>query len=260
MIDTHTHISTEPLLKDIDNIIRRAIENNVLHMISVGMNKEANLKSILLSEKYPCVYAAIGLHPSDVNSERLDIELLKQQAKHNKVVAIGEIGIDLYWVKDNLNLQKEVFIKQIELALAVDLPVIIHSRNSASEIYDIVKNYPNLRGVMHCYSENVELLDKFIDLGFYIGIGGIVTFKNSKEVLEIAKNTPLDRLLVETDAPYLAPVPFRGKTNEPAYTTYTLSKLAEIRGLTIAEMDQITTTNTVRLFTKMNIQKQTSLW
>jgi TatD DNase family protein len=112
---------------------------------------------------------------------------------------------------------------------------------------------------MHCYSEHTELLDKFINLGFYIGIGGIVTFKNSKEVLEIAKNTPLDRLLVETDAPYLAPVPFRGKINEPAYTAYTLSKLAEIRGLTTREMERITTENTVRLFTKMNIQKQTVL-
>ena len=259
MIDTHTHINTEPLLSDIDNIVSRANKNNVLHMIAVGMNKKANQQGILLSEKYPCIYAAIGLHPSDVNDEQLDIEQLEQQAKHNKVVAIGEIGIDLYWVKDNFVLQKEVFIKQIELALSVDLPVIIHSRNSANEIYDIVENYPSLRGVMHCYSENVELLDKFIDLGFYIGVGGIVTFKNAKEVIEIAKKTPLDRLLVETDAPYLAPVPYRGKTNEPAYTAYTLSKLAEIRGLTIAEMDRITTDNTVRLFTKMNIQKQTSL-
>lgn len=259
MIDTHTHINTEPLLNDIDNIVKRAVKNNVLHMIAVGMNKEANEQGILLSEKYPCIYAAIGLHPSDVNNEQLDIERLLQQTKHNKVVAIGEIGIDLYWVKDNFKLQKEVFIKQIELALAVDLPVIIHSRNSAREIYDIVKNYPSLRGVMHCYSEHTELLDKFINLGFYIGIGGIVTFKNSKEVLEIAKNTPLDRLLVETDAPYLAPVPFRGKINEPAYTAYTLSKLAEIRGLTTREMDRITTENTVRLFTKMNIQKQTVL-
>ena len=259
MIDTHTHINTEPLLNDIDNIVNRAVKNNVLHMITVGMNKEANEQGILLSEKYPCIYAAIGLHPSDVNDEQLDIERLLQQTKHNKVVAIGEIGIDLYWTKDNFKLQKEVFIKQIELALAVDLPVIIHSRNSAREIYDIVKNYPSLRGVMHCYSEHTELLDKFINLGFYIGIGGIVTFKNSKEVLEIAKNTPLDRLLVETDAPYLAPVPFRGKINEPAYTAYTLSKLAEIRGLTTREMDRITTENTVRLFTKMNIQKQTVL-
>ncbi|MDD2574874.1 MAG: TatD family hydrolase [Acholeplasmataceae bacterium] len=259
MIDTHTHINTVPLLSDIDNIVSRANKNNVLHMIAVGMNKKANQQGILLSEKYPCIYAAIGLHPSDVNDEQLDIEQLEQQAKHNKVVAIGEIGIDLYWVKDNFVLQKEVFIKQIELALSVDLPVIIHSRNSANEIYDIVENYPSLRGVMHCYSENVELLDKFIDLGFYIGVGGIVTFKNAKEVIEIAKKTPLDRLLVETDAPYLAPVPYRGKTNEPAYTAYTLSKLAEIRGLTIAEMDRITTDNTVRLFTKMNIQKQTSL-
>ena len=259
MIDTHTHINTESLLNDIDNIVKRAVKNNVLHMIAVGMNKEANEQGILLSEKYPCIYAAIGLHPSDVNNEQLDIERLLQQTKHNKVVAIGEIGIDLYWVKDNFKLQKEVFIKQIELALAVDLPVIIHSRNSAREIYDIVKNYPSLRGVMHCYSEHTELLDKFINLGFYIGIGGIVTFKNSKEVLEIAKNTPLDRLLVETDAPYLAPVPFRGKINEPAYTAYTLSKLAEIRGLTTREMDRITTENTVRLFTKMNIQKQTVL-
>ncbi len=259
MIDTHTHINTVPLLSDIDNIVSRANKNNVLHMIAVGMNKKANQQGILLSEKYPCIYAAIGLHPSDVNDEQLDIEQLEQQAKHNKVVAIGEIGIDLYWVKDNFVLQKEVFIKQIELALSVDLPVIIHSRISANEIYDIVENYPSLRGVMHCYSENVELLDKFIDLGFYIGVGGIVTFKNAKEVIEIAKKTPLDRLLVETDAPYLAPVPYRGKTNEPAYTAYTLSKLAEIRGLTIAEMDRITTDNTVRLFTKMNIQKQTSL-
>lgn len=255
MIDTHAHINIEPLLSDVENIIARAKDNNVNEIIAVGMNKEANNQALQLSRLYSNVYASVGLHPGEVNEETLDINLLKEQVKNDKVVAIGEIGIDLYWVQDNLELQKEVFTKQIELAIELDLPVIIHSRNSADIIYDILKNYKALKGVMHCYSEHVELLDKFIELGLYIGIGGVVTFKNAKAVLEIAEKTPLNRLLVETDAPYLAPHPYRGKQNEPAYTAYTLEKLALIKNVLIEDLDKITTENTKRLFTKMTLQK-----
>lgn len=246
IIDTHAHLNTEPYEQDLDAFIKRANDADVKKIIVIGMNKKANTRAIELSKK-PNLYATVGLHPSDV-SEGLDTDLLRAQVDNPKVVAIGEIGIDLYWVKDNLELQLQVFRKQIDLAIELNLPVVIHMRDSAKEIYDVIKEYPNLRGVMHCFSASFEWAMKFIALGFYIGIGGPVTFKNNLEAKEVAKNIPIDRLLVETDSPYLTPVPFRGKQNEPAYTRLVVEEIAKLRGLSLEEVSTMTTQNAMRLF------------
>ena len=246
IIDTHAHLNTEPYEQDLDAFIKRANDADVKKIIVIGMNKKANTRAIELSKK-PNLYATVGLHPSDV-SEGLDTDLLRAQVDNPKVVAIGEIGIDLYWVKDNLELQLQVFRKQIDLAIELNLPVVIHMRDSTKEIYDVIKEYPNLRGVMHCFSASFEWAMKFIALGFYIGIGGPVTFKNNLEAKEVAKNIPINRLLVETDSPYLAPVPFRGKQNEPAYTRLVVEEIAKLRGLSLEEVSTMTTQNAMRLF------------
>lgn len=251
MIDTHAHLTEEVLYQELDKIISNALTNGVSKIISVGMTNADNLKSILISKKYENVYTTVGIHPNAATTERLDLVLLKDLTKNKKVIGIGEIGIDLYRSKDSLEIQKKYFIEQIKLAIEVNLPIIVHSRNSASVIYEIVKDFQGLKGVMHCYSEHLELVSKFINLGFYIGVGGIITFKNAHEVREIVKKVPLDKLLIETDAPYLAPAPYRGKRNEPAYVKETLIKLAEIKNVSEKELINITRENTYRLFLKM---------
>lgn len=251
MIDTHAHLSVEPQKSKIKDILKEANKHNVSKIINIGMYKEANQDGIILSETYDVLYTTVGIHPSYVDEEILDVEELIRMSKHEKVVAIGEIGIDLYWTKDNLDKQKEYFIKQLEIAKICDLPVIIHSRNSADVILEILKTHKGVKGVMHCYSEHPELVEAFIDLGFYIGIGGVVTFKNASVVRDIAKKVPIDRLLIETDTPYLAPHPFRGKENSPDKVRFVLEKLSEIRNISITELDSITTENTYRLFRKI---------
>jgi|SRR5690554_2876269 len=251
MIDTHAHLTVRSLYENLNTIINNAKENGVNEIICVGMTKRDNLMAIEIAEQYENVYASVGIHPNNVSSEMLDLKLLKTQTKHQKVVAIGEIGIDLYRSKDTLEIQRKYFIEQVKLAKDLDLPIIVHSRNSADVIYEILKDFKNVKGVMHCYSEHLNLVDKFISLGFYIGVGGIVTFKNAEEVRNIAKKIPLNRLLIETDSPYLAPMPFRGKNNEPAYVKQTMLKLAELKNITPKELINITRENTYRLFSKM---------
>ena len=246
IIDTHAHLNTETFDSELDAVIERASLADVKKIIVIGMNNKANSRALELSDRAN-LYATVGLHPSDV-LEGLDIELLKQQSKHPKVVAIGEIGIDLYWVKDNLELQIQVFKRQLELAIELDLPVVIHMRDSANEIYEVVKHYPQLKGVMHCFSASLDWAMKFIELGFYIGIGGPVTFKNNLEAKQVATQIPLDRLLVETDSPYLAPVPYRGKQNEPAYTKLVVLEIAKLRDISVEEVSTMTTRNAMRLF------------
>lgn len=246
IIDTHAHLNIDEFSTELADILARAEASDVKRIIVIGMNQKANQKGIELA-KNPALYATVGIHPADVN-EGLDMALLRQQLKQPKVVAIGEIGLDLYWVKDNLPLQIEIFKKQLDLAIELNLPVVIHMRDSAQEIYDVVKQYPGLQGVMHCFSADLDWAMKFIDLGLYIGIGGPVTFKNNVIAKAVAQHIPLERLLVETDSPYLPPVPFRGKRNEPAYTRLVVEEIARLRGVTIEELSKITSENAIRLF------------
>lgn len=251
MIDTHAHLTEGKLYKYLDKTIENAKDNGVSKIICVGMNKEANEKVISITNKYKEVYGSVGIHPNEVTNEELNLDLLTSQTKNDKIIAIGEIGIDLYRSKDTIDIQKSYFIEQVKLAITLNLPIIVHSRNSADVIYNILKDYPEVKGVMHCYSEHKELVKKFVELGFYIGVGGIITFKNANEVREIIKEVPLDRLLIETDAPYLAPDPYRGKPNEPAYIKHTLLKLSKLTNIEPKELINITKDNTYRLFPKM---------
>lgn len=251
MIDTHAHLNIEAFEDELEVVITRAKLASVDEIIVVGMYEEANQKALALTKQYHNIYASVGLHPSYVE-EGIDFSLLEAQLLDEKVVALGEIGIDLYWVKDKLDKQVMYFKKQIELAIKHELPIIVHSRNSSSEIYEVLKEYKGrVTGVMHCFSDDMSWANQFLNLGFYIGIGGVVTFKNAKEVKEVAKNVPLDRLLVETDSPYLAPTPHRGKKNEPAFTAYVLEEISNLRQMSIENLDDITTQNTKRLFYKM---------
>jgi len=250
IIDTHAHLNTKEFDQEIPEIIERACQNDVQKIIVIGMNSQANLRGLELT-KYKNLYATVGLHPVEIE-EGLDLLLIKNQLKHEKVVAIGEIGIDLYWNKVNLEEQSMVFKKQLDLALELNLPVVIHMRDSAQQIYDIVQKYPGLKGVMHCFSESLDWAMKFVDLGLYIGIGGPVTFKNNEVTKHLVKGLPFEKIVVETDSPYLAPMPHRGKRNEPAFTRFVVEEIAKLREVSVDIASKQTTENAMRLF---NIQE-----
>ena len=246
MIDTHAHINTKQFNQTIDEIINRAKANHVNHIIVIGMDAYHNERAVELASKYPNLYATVGIHPTTLEG---DVNLLKPLLKHKKVVAIGETGIDLYWDKTNLDLQIKYFKAQIELAIAYDLPVIVHTRDSFNEAYECLKPYKGkIRGVFHSFSSNLSDAKKAIDLGFYIGISGVVTFNKATDLHEIVEHIDLKHMILETDAPYLAPVPFRGKINEPAYTMYVLKKVALIKNLDEKIVDEVTTNNAIKLF------------
>ena len=201
-----------------------------------------------MSEQYPFIYAAVGVHPSD--TEELDEEKmawLKEVSKKEKVVAIGEIGLDYYWPEPDREIQKKWFIRQMELAQEVNLPVIIHSRDAAQDTIEILKQFP-ANGVIHCYSYTKESAKEFLKMGYYFGIGGVLTFKNAKKLKEAVMEIPMDRILLETDSPYLAPEPNRGKRNSSLNIPYVVKELAQLKGITEEEVINITTENTKRLF------------
>ena len=201
-----------------------------------------------MSEQYPFIYAAVGVHPSDteeLNEEKM--VWLKEVSKKEKVVAIGEIGLDYYWPEPDREIQKKWFIRQMELAQEVNLPVIIHSRDAAQDTIEILKQFP-ANGVIHCYSYTKESAKEFLKIGYYFGIGGVLTFKNAKKLKEAVMEIPMDRILLETDSPYLAPEPNRGKRNSSLNIPYVVKELAQLKGITEEEVINITTENTKRLF------------
>ena len=249
MIDTHSHLFAEEFNNDIDECINRCKEFNINKIMLVGFSKETNIKAQELAKKYDIFYPTAGIHPDEACKEYMDkYNELVDFIKNNKVYAIGECGLDYYWDSTYKAEQKELLKLQCELAIKNDLPIIIHMREATKDTYDILKEYKGLRGVMHCYSGSYEMALEFIKLGFYISLGGPVTFKNAKEPKIVAANIPLDRLLIETDCPYLAPTPFRGKRNESSYVKYVCAEIANLRGLSEEEIDEITTKNACELF------------
>jgi TatD DNase family protein len=247
IIDTHAHLNTKDFDHDLDDTILRANMNDVTDIIVIGMDEYHNHKAIEIASQHDNIYATVGLHPGYVDEGTIDH--LEALIKENKVVAIGECGLDLYWQQDNIERQKEVFIKQIELSIKYQLPLVIHTRNSFTEAYDCLKPYAGkVKGVFHCFSSHIEDAKKAIDLGFMIGIDGPITYKNAHEIKEIAEFIDLKHILVETDSPYLSPIPHRGSRNEPANTKEVVKKIAEIRGLSIEEVADITYENAKRLF------------
>ena len=224
IIDTHCHIYYSEV-ENSEEIIKECKKNNIV-MILNGIDKKSNLEVLELSKKYDNVYAAIGYDHSVVNEiTDEDLKLLENQLKNEKVVAIGEIGLDYYWIKENKEKQKKLFIKELELAEKYNLPVIIHSRDAVQDVYDILKTR-NLRGSIHCYSGSTEMAKEFIKIGFYIGIDGPITFKNNKKQRKMVKNIDINHILVETDSPYLSPEPNRGKVNTSLNLVYILKQIA----------------------------------
>ena len=249
MIDTHSHINMIEGLS-LDEIIKNAFDNGIDKII-VPSAYPADMENIMdLVNKYDNVYGMLGIHPSEVKSwDDSFIEKIKNYAKNSKIAAIGEIGLDYYWDKSFNDLQKEVFIKQIKLANELNLPIDIHAREAHKDTYDIIQEHNNgSKVIMHCFSGSVEFARECVKAGFYLGIGGVVTFKNAVKMKEVAKDIPLERILLETDAPYLTPVPFRGKENQPAYVKYVAEEIASLRGISVEEVAQITTENAKTVF------------
>lgn len=249
MIDTHSHLFNDQF-NDIDECIKRCKDNNINKIVLVGFDNQTNQLALEYSKKYSIFYPTAGIHPSEAseNYEKL-LNDLYQFVDVNKVYAIGECGLDYYWTKDNMEYQKILFKSQIELAIKMDLPIIIHMRDACKDTYDILKEYSGkIKGVMHCYSGSYEMAMEFIKLGLHISLGGPVTFKNAKDSKRVAELIPMDKLLIETDCPYLAPTPFRGKRNESSYVKYIAEEIAKLRGITLNEIDKITTKNSELLF------------
>ena len=251
-IDTHCHLNSDELLKEIEQHIKEAEENNVNSFIVVGWNKSSSFKAVELSKKYKNVYAAVGFHPSDINDvSDEDFEQTMNLLKEEKTIALGEIGLDYYWEKNESQKekQKEWFKRQILVANAYNKPIIIHNREAFEDCLKILKdNKPIASGVMHCYSGSVEFLKSVLDLGLMIGLDGPVTFKNSKTPKEVAKNVPLGNLLLETDCPYLTPHPYRGTLNAPKYLPLIAKEIAALRDTSIEEIESTTTLNAKKLF------------
>lgn len=254
LFDTHAHLNAEQFDTDLEEVIARAKAEKVERIVVVGFDKPTITRAMELIEEYHFIYAAIGWHPVDaIDMTEEDLSWIKELSSHEKVVAIGEMGLDYHWDKSPKGVQKEVFRKQIALAKEVNLPIIIHNRDATEDVVTILKEEgaEEVGGIMHCFTGSAEVARQCMDMNFYISFGGPVTFKNAKKPKEVAKEIPNDRLLIETDCPFLTPHPFRGKRNEPSYVKYVAEQLAELKGLTYEEIASITTENAKRLF-RMN--------
>jgi hydrolase, TatD family len=251
IFESHAHYNDEAFNEDRDLLLNSMRENGVKYVLDIGTTIEESKKSIALAKKYPFVYAAIGVHPDEVGELTLEkIEWLKKQCDYEKVVAIGEIGLDYYWDKQSHEIQKKWFVAQLDLAKEKDLPIVIHSRDAAADTLEILKANKNdkVRGVMHCYSYSLEMAREYVKMGFYIGVGGVVTFKNGRRLQETVSDIPLDRILLETDCPYLSPEPNRGKRNSSLNIPFIAEKIADIKGITYEEVVKVTNENAKKLF------------
>jgi len=252
LFDTHAHINTKPFIDDIEATIKEARENGIAKIGCVGYDKEANLKAIELAQQFPgIVYAIIGLHPAELNGlTHQDYEAYVAMLDQPGVVAVGEIGLDYYWDNIDREIQKDYFRRQIHIAKEKNLPIVIHNRDATQDTYDILKEegLDHIDCIMHSYSGSVEMAREFIKLGCYISISGVVTFKNAKSVKEVVKEVDMDKLLIETDCPYLTPVPFRGQTNYPQYTYYVAKEIALIKGISEEEVIKQTYINGCKVF------------
>ena len=254
--DTHAHYNDEKFDNDREQIIQETYKSGISKFVVAGYNIESSKKAIELSNKYEFMYSICGISPNDIpqSEEKLwkDIEEISKIIKQNnnkKLVAIGEIGLDYYWEKENKELQKQAFIAQIKLANELNLPIVIHSRDASVDTIQILKDNPvNKKGIFHCCQLNQELVRQALELGFYISFAGPITFKNSKNAPDVVKMVPLEKILIETDSPYLSPEPNRGKRNDSRNVKYVAEKIAEIRDTSIGEIAKITYENAIRIF------------
>lgn len=251
LFDTHVHLNARQFKDDVDEVIERAVKVGVTRMTVVGFDDETIPLAIDIAEKYEFIYAAVGWHPVDaIHFKEKHLDYLREYAQHKKVVALGEMGLDYHWDTSPKEVQETVFRTQIRLAKQLNMPIIIHNREATEDVIRILQEEKagEVGGIMHCYSGTVEQMKPCLEMNFYISLAGPVTFKNAKIPKEVAKEVPLDRLLVETDAPYLAPHPFRGKRNEPAYVTKVAEEIAKLRNLDYETICEITTKNALKIY------------
>lgn len=250
-IDTHVHLNADQYVEDLQDVILRAREKGVQKMVVIGFDTKTIKRAISIAESDPDIYAVVGWHPVDaVDCTEEDLKWIEELAAHEKVVGIGETGLDYYWDKSPKEVQQEIFRKQIRLAQRVDLPLIIHNRDATGDVIRILKEEEAhlTGGIMHCFGGSVETARESIDMNFMISLGGPVTFKNAKTPKEVAAEIDIAHLLIETDAPYLAPHPYRGKRNEPSYVPLVAEEIARLKGLTVEEVARVTTENAEKFF------------
>lgn len=250
-IDTHVHLNADQYEEDLEEVIQRAKEAKVEKMVVIGFDRKTIERAMELAERYSFIYAVVGWHPVDaVDCTEKDLEWIEDLAAHPKVVAIGETGLDYHWDKSPKDVQQEVFRKQIALAKRVKLPIIIHNRDATADVLQILKEESahEVGGIMHCFGGSVETARESIALNFMISLGGPVTFKNAKKPKEVAEAISLEHLLIETDAPYLAPHPYRGKRNEPSYVPLVAEEIARLKGISVEEVAAATTANAKNFF------------
>lgn len=251
IFETHAHFDDEAFDEDREELLRQLPEKGITRVVNIGASLQSCKRTLELAEKYSFIYAAVGIHPSECRD--LDEEAfswLRLQCKNKRCVAVGEIGLDYYWDEPERTLQKKWFVRQLDLARETGLPVVIHSRDALSDTIEILKaeKASEIGGVIHCYSYSRESAETFLDMGFYIGIGGVLTFKNAKKLKEAVKELPLERLVLETDSPYLTPEPFRGKRNCSLYLPYVVEQIAQIKGVSTEEVERVTWENACELY------------
>ena len=248
LIDTHCHLFFDELKEDLSSVLKRAADLGVTKFICVGTNIEDSKESYNLALDYENIFSTAGVHPHDTEEVAENyIDELYNLLKNKKVVAVGEIGLDYFKELSDISIQKKIFAEQLELAQKINKPIVFHNRDSDDDIINTLSEFPNVYGVAHCFSSTYDVAKKLIDMGFYISFSGNLTFKNS-HLPDVAKRLPIDRLLVETDSPFLSPVPHRGKTNEPGRARFVADLLARLHNLSINEVAQITTTNAKAIF------------
>ena len=250
-IDSHCHIYYDTFNDDILDVINKAYDAGVTKLICVGVDLESSESCINLADKFKNIYATVGFHPHESKLAKSNyLNILESMAVHPKVVAIGEIGLDFHYNHSQKEIQKKIFLEQLELAQSIKLPTVVHSRKADLETFKIISNVKNSKGVVHCFSSNLEQAKKIIQLDYYISFTGLITFVD--ELVDVVKHIPLDNILIETDSPYLAPIPFRGKRNEPSYIVNIAKKIAEIKNIDLAAVGNVTMNNTLRLFSKIS--------
>ena len=252
IIDTHAHYDDEAFNEDRDELLNNVEDTDIKRVVNIGASMESSRVSLLLAHKYKFVYAAVGVHPS--SSEEIDSESilkLEEMLSDEKCVAVGELGLDYYYDAPKKEIQKKAFLAQLDLARKYNLPVVIHSRDAAKDTFDILKKFEGIGGIIHCYSYSKEMAREFIRLGYLLGIGGVVTFKNAKKLEETVKDISFDNFVLETDCPYLAPVPNRGKRNSSLNLTYIIDRISEIKGVSRDFIIKKTFENAKRLYSKM---------
>lgn len=254
IFDTHAHYDDKAFDEDRDAVLFSLQENGVGVAVNIGADMASSRRTVELAARYPFLYGAVGVHPdASAELDEAGMEELSRLAEQKRIVAIGEIGLDYYWDAAPRELQRYWFERQLALALEKDLPVVIHSREAAEETLNIMRRTyqasgGKLRGVIHCFSGSTELAREYTGMGFYIGVGGVVTFKNGRKLKEVVEKIPLERLVIETDCPYLAPVPFRGKRNDSTLLTYVIEEIARLRGISVEETERVSERNARALY------------